>query len=46
VVSWEDVLKAQDLGYLDIKTYEALNDQVTEVKRMLTGLTEKLNADS
>ena len=40
------LLLAQDLGYLDIETYQALNNQVTEVKRMLTGLIEKLNADS
>ena len=40
------LLLAQDLGYLDVKTYEALNNQVTEVKRMLTGLIQKLNADS
>jgi four helix bundle protein len=40
------LLLAQDLGYLDIETYQALNNQVTEVKRMLTGLIEKLNTDS
>ena len=40
------LLLAQDLGYLDTETYESLNDQVIEVKRMLTGLIEKLNADS
>jgi four helix bundle protein len=39
------LLLARDLGYLDLKTHELLNDQVTEVKRMLTGLVEKLNAD-
>ena len=40
------LLLARDLGYLDVKTYEALDDQVTEVKRMLTGFIQKLNADS
>ena len=39
------LLLARDLGYLELKTYEALNDQVTEVKRMLTGLIQKLNAE-
>ncbi len=39
------LLLARDLGYLELKTHESLNDQVTEVKRMLTGLVEKLNAD-
>jgi four helix bundle protein len=39
------LLLARDLGYLELKTYEALNDQVTEVKRMLTGFVQKLNAE-
>jgi four helix bundle protein len=39
------LLLARDLGYLELKTYEVLNDQVTEVKRMLTGLIQKLNAE-
>ena len=39
------LLLARDLGYLDIKTYEELNNQATEVKRMLTGFIQKLNAD-
>lgn len=39
------LLLARDLGYLELKTYEALNDQVTEVKRMLTGLIQKLNTE-
>jgi four helix bundle protein len=39
------LLLARDLGYLELKTYEALNDQVTEVKRMLTGLIQKVNAE-
>ena len=40
------LLLARDLKYLDVKVYEQLDDQVTEVKRMLTGLMQKLNADS
>ncbi|MQY55882.1 MAG: hypothetical protein GH152_01420 [Dehalococcoidia bacterium] len=39
---WE---RARDLGYLDIKTYEGLNNQAVEVKRMLTGFIQKLIAD-
>lgn len=37
------LLLAQDLKYLGTKTYEELNNQVTEVKRMLTRLMQKLN---
>jgi four helix bundle protein len=40
------LLLARDLGYLDIRIYEELNNQATEVKRMLTGFLQKLNADS
>lgn len=40
------LLLARDLGYLDIKAYDGLNNQVIEVKRMLTGFIRKLNADS
>jgi len=40
------LLLAQDLKYLSTKTYEELNNQVTEVKRMLTGLVQKLTTDS
>ena len=40
------LLLARDLGYLEVKTYEVLNDRVTEIKRMLTGFIQKLNADS
>jgi len=40
------LLLARDLGYLDIKTYDGLNYQVIEVKRMLTGFIRKLNADN
>ena len=39
------LLLARDLGYLEPKSYDTLNEQVTEVKRMLTGLIQKLNAE-
>ena len=39
------LLLARDLGYLDLETHESLNNQITEVKRMLTGLVGRLNAD-
>jgi len=39
------LLLARDLKYLHIETYQVLNDQVTEVKRMLIGLIRKLKAD-
>ena len=32
------LLLARDLGYVEAGTYDKLNDQITEVKRMLTGL--------
>ena len=40
------LLLARDLEYLDIGTYDTLNDQVTEIKRMLTGFMQMLTADS
>jgi len=40
-----NLVLGRDLGYLELKTYEILNNQVTEVKRMLTGLIQKLNAE-
>jgi four helix bundle protein len=40
------LLLAQDLGYLDAETYKSLNDQVIEVKLMLTGFIGKLSTDS
>jgi len=40
------LLLSQDLRYLSTKTYEELNNQVTEVKRMLTRLIQKLTTDS
>jgi len=39
------LLLGRDLGYLHIETYQVLNEQVTEVKRMLTGFIRKLKAD-
>ena len=39
------LLLSRDLGYLEVETYGGLNNQVTEVKRMLTGFIQKLNAD-
>src|SRR5262249_39798967 len=40
------LLLARDLGYLEATKYESLNNQVTEVKRMLTAFIQKLKADS
>ena len=40
------LLLARDLGYLDKKTYEDLSNQAVEIKRMLTGLIQKLNAEN
>jgi four helix bundle protein len=39
------LLLARDLNLLDATDYTALTNQTTEVKRMLTGLQQKLNAD-
>ena len=39
------LLLARDLGYLETAKYEPLNDQVTEVKRMLASFIQKLKAD-
>jgi four helix bundle protein len=39
------LLLARDIGYLELKSYEVLDDRVTEVKRMLTGLIQRLNAE-
>ncbi|MBU2613750.1 four helix bundle protein [Patescibacteria group bacterium] len=36
------LLLGRELGYLHIETYQVLNEQVTEVKRMLTGFIRKL----
>jgi four helix bundle protein len=35
------LLLARDLRYVEARAYESLNDQVTEVKRMLTGFIQK-----
>ena len=39
-------LLVRDLGYIEAATYDALNDRVTEVKLMLTGLIQKLKAEN
>ncbi len=36
------LLLAKDLGYLEERTYEELDDQVQEIKRMLTGFIRRL----
>jgi four helix bundle protein len=39
------LLLARDLKLLNSQDYEALNQRATELKRMLTALMQKLNAD-
>lgn len=39
------VLLAHDLQFLARERYEHLNERVVEIKRMLTGLIQKLTAD-
>jgi four helix bundle protein len=39
------LLLARDLGYSETAKYEPLNDQVTEVKRMLASFIQKLKTD-
>ena len=39
------LLLARDLGYLEAASYQPLNDQVIEVKRMLASFIQKLKAD-
>lgn len=39
------LLLARDLKMLELKRYEQLSQQVVEIKRMLTVLIQKLNAD-
>jgi four helix bundle protein len=39
------LLLARDLGFLAERTYDSLNPQVAEVKRMLTGLIRRLVKD-
>jgi len=41
-----EVLLAHDLAMLKSAEYEALSTEVTEVKRMLASLIQKLRADS
>ena len=40
------ILLTRDLEYLTEESYTALNDQVTEVKRMISALIKKLRMDS
>ena len=40
------ILLACDLKFIDSKSYEILNANTTEIKRMLTSLIQKLRADS
>lgn len=40
------LLLAKDLGYLEVKTHESLSHQITQVKRMLMGLIQKLKTDN
>jgi four helix bundle protein len=39
------ILLARDLTFLDEKSYDNLNNRVTEVKRMLTSLIQKLRVE-
>ncbi len=39
------LLLAHDLGYIDEAIHQTLTLQATEIKRMLTGLLQKLRAD-
>jgi len=39
------LLLARDLKLIPLKDYEVLTRRATEVKRMLTALLQKLNAD-
>jgi four helix bundle protein len=40
------LLLAHDLGYISQEDYKRLEQNATEVKRMLTGFIQKLKADS
>lgn len=45
--SWSNILfLARDLGFLDSFKYDRLENDVTEVERMLTCFIQKLSADS
>jgi four helix bundle protein len=39
------VLLSRDLGFVGAADYESLAEGITEVKRMLTGLIQRLKAD-
>jgi len=40
------LLLAKDLGLVEAADYHKLAEQTTEIKRMLTALIQKLNAES
>lgn len=40
------LLVAKDLGYLESASYDHLRGSIVEVKRMLTGLIQKVKAES
>ncbi len=40
------LLLARDLKMISDKTHESLNEQIREIKRMLTGLVHRLRADA
>ena len=40
------LLLAQDLGFISSERYTILDNEVTEIKRMLFGFIKKLNAES
>jgi four helix bundle protein len=41
-----DLLLARDLGFVPDGEFQQLESEVTEIKRMLTALIQKLNAES
>jgi four helix bundle protein len=41
-----DLLVARDLGFLNNATFQQLESDVIEVKKMVTSLIKKLKADS
>jgi four helix bundle protein len=40
------LLLARDLGFMNHENYQTLNNEVVEIKRMLTAFIQKLRADS
>jgi len=40
------IFLSHELGYLDKSQYESLDNNATELKRMLTSFIQKLNAES